>query len=159
MSLTDLICAGLSLETISTSVLVANSTGLSTRPLASKAAGCFGLAAANTSAGAPCSMSVSSAPDPPKVYFALGAISGKTLVKEAAASTVGPAPPLLEVVLEPLCEPTPDDCVVVLVALPQPAIALTNPIASAAANARRSRFALNARPSSSTSCQNPGSIP
>ncbi len=77
MSLTDLMCAGLSLGTISTSVLVANSTGFSTSPLASSAAGCFGLAAANTSAGAPCSMSVSSAPDPPKVYFASGRISGK----------------------------------------------------------------------------------
>src|SRR5690349_4244068 len=119
MSATDLMCAGLSLGTISTSVLVANSTGLSTRPLASKAAGCLGLAAANTSAGAPCSMSVSSAPDPPNVYFALGAISGKTLVREAAARTVGPVPPPLEVVLDPLLEPARDDCaVVVLVALP-----------------------------------------
>src|SRR5690349_23525264 len=160
MSATDLMCAGLSLGTISTSVFVANSAGFSTSPLARRAAGCLLLAAANTSAGAPCSMSVSSAPDPPNVYFALGAICGKTLVSEAAASTVGPPLPPLAAVLDPVLEPAPDDCaVVVLLALPQPAIAVANPIASATANARRSRFALKATRSSSTSCQNPGSIP
>ena len=93
MSATEVMCAGLLLGTISTSVLVANSTGLSTIPLAYSAAGCLGLAAANTSAGAPCSIWVSSAPEPPKVYLALGSICGKTLVRDAAASTVGASPP------------------------------------------------------------------
>src|SRR5579875_3370780 len=92
MSLTDVRCAGLLLGTIRTSRLVANSTGLSTSPLAYRAAGSFGLAAANTSAGAPCSIWVSSAPEPPKVYFALGSIIGNTLVSDAAANTVGPGP-------------------------------------------------------------------
>src|SRR5579859_6104923 len=120
MSLTEVMWAGLFLGTISTRVLVANCTGLETKPLANSAAGCFGLAAANTSAGAPCSMSVSRAPDPPKVYFASGAICGNTLVREAAASTVGPPEPPLEVVLAALLEPAPGDCapVVLLLALP-----------------------------------------
>ena len=78
-------------------MLVANSTGFSTMPLAYSAAGCFGLAAANTSAGAPCSIWISSAPDPPNVYFALGSMRGKTLVSDAAASTVGCASPAAEV--------------------------------------------------------------
>jgi hypothetical protein len=34
-------------------------------------------------------MSVSNAPEPPNVYFALGSISGRTFVSDAAASTVG----------------------------------------------------------------------
>jgi DNA-binding XRE family transcriptional regulator/molybdate-binding protein len=38
-------------------------------------------------------MSVSKALEPPNVYFALGSISGKTFVNEAAASTVGVDPP------------------------------------------------------------------
>src|SRR5579859_3843007 len=100
MSLTEVMWAGLFLGTISTRVLVANCTGLETKPLANRAAGCFGLAAANTSAGAPCSMSVSSAPEPPKVYLAPGSISGNTLVSDAAASTVGPAPAADEDVLD-----------------------------------------------------------
>jgi DNA-binding XRE family transcriptional regulator len=80
---------------MSTSVLVANSTGLSTSPFANNAAGCVGLAAANTSAGAPCSISVSKAPEPPNVYFAFGSIVGNTFVSDAAARTVGAdAPPL-----------------------------------------------------------------
>src|SRR5947209_1395357 len=88
MSFTEAMWAGLSRGTISTSVLVANSTGLATIPVAHSAAGCLGLAAANTSAGAPCSMSASSAPDPPNVYLAFGSICGRTLLSEAAASTV-----------------------------------------------------------------------
>src|ERR1022692_441541 len=93
MSSTDVMWAGLSFGTISTSVLVANSTGLSTMPFANSSAGCFGLAAANTSAGAPCSISVSSIPEPPNVYFASGSIIGNTLVSDAAANTVGVEPP------------------------------------------------------------------
>src|SRR5579884_2369226 len=163
MSPTDLMCAGLSFGTIITSVLVANSTGFSTSPLARSAAGCFGLAAANTSAGAPCSMSASRAPEPPNVYLAFGTISGKTLVSEAAASTVGPPPPPLELVLEVALDPGPDEFARVaeleLVALPQPASATAAPSVTTLANARRSRIALNATRSSSTSCQNTGSIP
>src|ERR1700760_486922 len=109
MSLTDVMCAGLSFGTISTSVLVANSTGFSTSPLASSAAGCLELAAANTSAGAPCSMSVSSAPEPPKVYLAWGAISGKTFVSDAAASTVGPPPAALVPELDAELDPAADE--------------------------------------------------
>src|SRR5579875_1348287 len=96
MSATEVMWAGLPLGTIITSVLVANSTGFSIRPLASSAAGCLGLAAANTSAGAPASISVSSAPDPPNVYFAFGSISGNTFVSDAAANTVGTGASLLE---------------------------------------------------------------
>lgn len=99
MSLTDLMCPGLLLGTISTSLLVANSTGLSTSPFAYSAAGCFGLAAANTSAGAPCSICVSSIPEPPNVYFALGSIIGNTFVSDAAANTVGREPEAAVVVL------------------------------------------------------------
>jgi DNA-binding XRE family transcriptional regulator len=54
----------------------------------------------------------------------------------------------LAVLLDPLLEPAPDGCAadaVVLLALPQPAsAAVANPIATAAATRRRSRFALNA---------------
>src|SRR5579884_1151252 len=89
MSLTEVMWAGSFLGTIKTSRLVANSTGLSISCFAYRAAGCFGLAAANTSAGAPCSICVSSRPEPPNVYFALGSIIGKTLVSDAAANTVG----------------------------------------------------------------------
>src|ERR1700722_3789475 len=92
MSATDVMCAGLLFGTISTSVLVANSTGLSTRPFAYSAAGCLGLAAANTSAGAPCSICASSASEPANVYLALASINGKTFVRDAAARTVGPEP-------------------------------------------------------------------
>src|ERR1700744_6023358 len=92
MSPTEVMWAGLLFGTISTRVVFANSTGLSTSPFANSSAGSFGLAAANTSAGAPCSMSVSSAPEPPNVYFAWESISGKTCVSDAAASTVGTDP-------------------------------------------------------------------
>jgi hypothetical protein len=92
------------------------------------------------------------------VYFALGAISGKTSVSDAAASTVGPPPPPLAVVLDALLEPAPDERPVVLLALPQPASATVAPIANTVANARRSRVALNTTRSSSTFCQDPGSI-
>src|SRR5581483_2066059 len=86
---TEVMCAGLFFGTTNTSLLVANSTGLSTRCFAYNAAGCFGLAAANTSAGAPCSICISSASEPPNVYFALESIIGNTSVSDAAASTVG----------------------------------------------------------------------
>jgi hypothetical protein len=83
------------------------------------------------------------------------------LVNEAAASTVGPLPAALEAVLDPPLDPAPDACEVVLLLLPHPASASATvaPIAKTAADARRSRVALNVARSLSTSCQNPGSIP
>jgi hypothetical protein len=89
------------------------------------------------------------------VYFALGAISRKTLVSEAAASTVGRPPAAFEAPLDPVLE----DRELVLLLLPQAASAAAAPIANTAVSAGRSRLALNTTRSSSTLCQNPGSIP
>lgn len=149
--------AGLLLGTISTSVLVANFTGLSTSPLASSAAGCFGLAAANTSAGAPCSMSVSSAPEPPKVYLALGSIWGNTFVSDAAASTVGTDPPLLDDVLVELDVVAAAAGVELeLLLLPHAASADTA-IAASTGQKRRAQIDLITTASLSV-CQNPGTL-
>ena len=123
--------------TIITSMLVANSTGLSTSPFVEQCAGYFGLAAAYTSAGAPCSMSVSSAPEPPNVYFASGSIFGKTFVSDAAASTTGAEPPEVAVAA---AEVAAAFVVVVVELLPQPATrpeTATTTIAAATPRAER----------------------
>src|ERR1035437_5187833 len=140
---TAVICAGLLFGTIRTSVLVANSTGLSTSPFAYSAAGCFGLAAANTSAGAPCSISVSSAPEPPKLYLAFAASFGKTLVSDAAASTTG-------------CEALA--LVLVLLLLPQPAASAGIPIVATTAITSRRESTLATTTPSLYARQNPGTI-
>jgi hypothetical protein len=135
MSETVVMCAGLRLGTISTSVLVANSTGLSTSPFAYRSAGCFELAAANTSAGAPCSICVSSAPEPPNVYFAAGSMIGKTFVSDAAAKTVGCDPPAgLEPEAAGECEGVE--------LLAQPSASTESPAAASVAAKRRAKSAL-----------------
>ena len=147
--------------TISTSVFVANSTGLSTKPFAYSAAGCFGLAAANTSAGAPCSIWVSSAPEPPNVYFAFGSISGNTFVSDAAASTVGTEPPPLAVavaVAELDVVAADDDVELELLLLPQPAASADTAIVITTAEIRRVEAALNKTTASLSARQNPGTL-
>src|ERR1035438_8602356 len=134
MSLAEVMWAGLRFGTISTSVLVANSTGLATSLLAYSAAGCFGLAAANTSAGAPCSILILSAPDPPNVYFAPGSIRGNTLVSDAAANTVGRG--LLEAAVELGCGAVAAarDVVLLEPLLPQPPESAESPMTAVAVN-------------------------
>src|SRR5579875_1199408 len=126
-SATEVMWAGLAVGTMSTRVFVANSTGLATRPWAKSCCACLGLAEAKTSAGAPCSMSVSKAPEPPKVYLAAGSICGKALVSEAAAYTVGPS------AAAPECVPGDD----VELLLPHPAA--RTPATTAATTAPRRR--------------------
>src|ERR1022692_4038427 len=101
-------------------------------PFASSTAGSFGLAAAYTSAGAPCSISVASAPDPLNVKVAFASIIGNTLVSDAAVAAACDL-----VVLELL-----------LLLLPQPTARIEVPTAARTAAARLAEVALNNRISS-----------
>src|SRR3954471_4787991 len=85
---TLLIPAGLPFGTMITSLLVAKVTGFPTMPALYRAWGASGLAAANTSAGAPRRIWAASVSDPAKLYFWLLSRYGKTSVSEAAAKTV-----------------------------------------------------------------------
>ncbi len=96
-------------------------------------------------------MSASSAPEPPKVNFALGSILGKTFVSEAAASTVGFPPPSLAEVSEVV----PDE-----VLLPHAESSARPPIASGI-KLRRTRRTLTNPNTSSTllpECWHPNEI-
>ena len=165
MSVTEVMCAGLLFGTISTSVLVANCTGFSTSPFAYRAAGCFGLAAANTSAGAPCSMSVSSAPEQPNVYFAVASISGNTLFNDAAASTVATDPPPPGVVLaaavlevDAAGDVELELLLLLLLLLPQPTASADTAIVISPAETRRTEVAPINRTVSLSARQNPGTL-
>ena len=77
--------AGLLAGTSTTTLLVANVTGRVQRPAANSAWASFGLAAANTSAGAPFSIWRCSTFEPAKLYVAEPSISGNAARSEAAA--------------------------------------------------------------------------
>jgi hypothetical protein len=107
-------------------------------------------------------MSVSSAPEPPNVYLARGAISGNTFVSDAAASTVGPDPFALDVALADAelvdGADAADGCDAVepeALLLPQPAERADTPITMTAGKTRRAEVALK-RTVSLSERQNPG---
>src|ERR1039457_648175 len=116
-------------------------------PFASSTAGSFGLAAAYTSAGAPCSISVASAPDPLNVKVAFASIIGNTLVSDAAASTTGFEPPAAVAVVvadvAAACELVVLELLLLL--LPQPTARIEVPTAARTAAARLAEVALNNR--------------
>ena len=70
---------------------MANATGRVQRPASYRASASFGLAEANTSAGAPRSICVWSWFEPAKLYLAPGSICGKASRSDAAAYTRGTA--------------------------------------------------------------------
>jgi hypothetical protein len=92
-------------------------------------------------------MSVSSAPEPPNVYFALGSISGKTFVNDAAASTVGTDPRPLDVVVAGAELDVAAGCeaVELELLLPQPTASADTAIAITAAEIPQAEFALTNR--------------
>src|SRR6476620_9715477 len=80
--------AGFELGTTITSVFRVKTTGFEHRPDWKSWIGRVMLAEANTSAGAPCWICAASAFEPPKEYFSVLSIVGKTFVSEEAAKTV-----------------------------------------------------------------------
>src|ERR1700751_3359247 len=80
--------AGFDLGTTITSVLRVKTTGFEHRPFRKSWVGSVMWADANTSAGAPCVICAARVFEPPKEYFSLLSIAGKTFVSEAAAYTV-----------------------------------------------------------------------
>src|ERR1700745_3480302 len=80
--------AGFDFGTTITSVLRVKTFGFEQSPCWKSCVGSVMLADANTSAGAPCLIWPARVFEPPKEYFSLLSIAGKTLVSEAAAYTV-----------------------------------------------------------------------
>ena len=77
--------AGFAVGTTITSVLRVKTTGFEQSPAWKSCVGSVMLAEANTSAGAPCWICAASVFEPPKEYFSVLSIAGKTSVSEAAA--------------------------------------------------------------------------